>query len=186
MLTVVIESPYAADTAAGIARNVRYLRACMAYCLAQDAAPYASHALYTQPGVLNDKLPEERKKGMRAGFAIAGKMDERWVFTDLGITDGMLRGEEAAKKKNQPIRRLSIPEWDRSPVLEDDDVDATPGMTIGALRSAIYDVRDDMRITVRLSDDCGGIISASTEVDEEGLEHFGINASNEEEDFEDS
>lgn len=113
MLTVVIESPYAADTAAGVERNLRYLRACMAFCLAQDAAPYASHGLYTQPGVLNDKIPEERKKGMRAGFAIGAKLEERWFFTDLGMTDGMLRGEEAAGKKNQPTRRFSIPDWEK-------------------------------------------------------------------------
>lgn len=114
MLTVIIESPYAADTAAGVARNLRYLRACIAYCLSQDAAPYASHGLYTQPGVLNDKVPEERKKGMRAGFSIAKKLDERWMFIDLGITDGMLRGEESAKKYGQPVRRLSIPDWEKN------------------------------------------------------------------------
>lgn len=112
MLTVVIESPYAAGTAAGVARNLRYLRACMAFCLAQDVAPYASHGLYTQPGVLNDQLPEERKKGMRAGFAIGAQLDQRWFFTDLGMTDGMLRGEEAAKKKNQVTHRFQIPDWE--------------------------------------------------------------------------
>lgn len=120
MLTVVIESPYASDTAAGVARNLRYARACMAYCIANDAAPYASHLLYTQPGVLNDKIPEERKNGMRAGFAIGNKLEERWFFTDLGMTDGMVRGEEAAAKMNPPqkTRRISLPDWENNHVRE--------------------------------------------------------------------
>ncbi len=118
MLTVVVESPYADDTAAGIARNLRYLRACMAYCLAQDAAPYASHGLYTQPGVLNDKIPEERKKGMKAGFAIGARLKERWFFIDLGMTGGMVSGEAAAKKAGQPTRRISLPDWEKNPARE--------------------------------------------------------------------
>jgi hypothetical protein len=120
MITVVIESPYAADTAAGVARNMRYARACMAYCIANDAAPFASHLLYTQPGVLNDKDPAERKNGMRAGFAVAAKLQERWFFIDLGMTDGMLRGEEAAAKMTPPqkTRRISLPDWESNHVRE--------------------------------------------------------------------
>lgn len=120
MLTVVIESPYASDTAAGVARNLRYVRACMAYCLANDAAPYASHALYTQPGVLNDQIPAERKNGMRAGFAIGAKLEERWFFIDLGMTDGMLRGEERAARQTPPqkTRRISLPGWESNHVRE--------------------------------------------------------------------
>jgi hypothetical protein len=66
MRLVVIESPYGRNvdgtvaTPETIERNVRYLRACMADCLRRDEAPIASHALYTQPGVLDDTKPEER------------------------------------------------------------------------------------------------------------------------------
>lgn len=47
MRLVIIESPFAGD----VVRNLRYLRACMRDCLRRGEAPYASHALYTQPGV---------------------------------------------------------------------------------------------------------------------------------------
>lgn len=47
MKRVVIESPFAGD----VELNLRYLRACMHHCLKSGEAPYASHALYTQPGV---------------------------------------------------------------------------------------------------------------------------------------
>lgn len=65
MKRVIIESPYAGD----IDRNLRYLRACMADCLRRGEAPFASHGLYTQPGVLDDDKPDERKLGIEAGFA---------------------------------------------------------------------------------------------------------------------
>jgi hypothetical protein len=32
-------------------------------------APIASHLLYTQPGVLRDEIPEERRHGIDAGLA---------------------------------------------------------------------------------------------------------------------
>jgi hypothetical protein len=118
MLTVVVESPYADDASSVVSRNVRYLRACLAYCLANNVAPYASHGLYTQPGVLNDQVPAERKNGMRAGFAIGSKLEERWFFIDLGMTDGMIRGEEAAKKIGQPTRRIRLPDWEKNCVRE--------------------------------------------------------------------
>lgn len=49
MKLVVVESPYAGD----VERNLRYLRAAMADCLARGEAPFASHGLYP-------KRPEPR------------------------------------------------------------------------------------------------------------------------------
>jgi hypothetical protein len=57
VILVVVESPYAGN----IERNLRYLRACMADCLRRGEAPFASHGLYTQPGVLRDELPKDRQ-----------------------------------------------------------------------------------------------------------------------------
>jgi hypothetical protein len=54
---VIVESPFAGDVAA----NLSYGRRCMADCLRRGEAPFASHLLYTQPGVLDDSLPEERQ-----------------------------------------------------------------------------------------------------------------------------
>ena len=58
MQRVIIESPYAGD----VERNVRYARAAMADCLKRGEAPFASHLLYTQEGVLDDDIPGERQR----------------------------------------------------------------------------------------------------------------------------
>ena len=99
MKTVAIESPFAGDVEA----NLTYLRRCMADCIANDEAPYASHGLYTQPGVLDDNVPKQRVRGIRAGFAIAVKMDVRAIYLDLGFSDGMLAGLLNARAVSQPV-----------------------------------------------------------------------------------
>lgn len=86
MRRVIIESPYAGD----VERNLAYLRRCLADSLERGEAPFASHGLYTQPGVLNDDVPEERDHGIRAGFAWAEVADARVFYVDLGWSNGML------------------------------------------------------------------------------------------------
>jgi hypothetical protein len=85
---VIVESPYAGD----IERNVRYARACMADCLRRGESPYASHLLYTQPGVLRDDVPEERTLGIKAGFAWRSVADMSVFYADLGWSLGMFEG----------------------------------------------------------------------------------------------
>ena len=80
MRLVVLESPYAGN----VERNVAYARACLADCLARGEAPIASHLLYTQPGVLDDTNPEQRKLGINAGFAWNRFADAVVVYEDLG------------------------------------------------------------------------------------------------------
>lgn len=108
MKRVIIESPYAGDTD----KNLRYLRACMHDCLVRGEAPFASHGLYTQPGVLRDDVPEERQHGIDAGFAWREAADASVVYTDLGVSRGMEYGIEHATKLGHPIeyRRLDG-EW---------------------------------------------------------------------------
>ena len=57
-VTVIVESPYAGD----VERNERYARACIRDCLLRGEAPFASHLLYTQAGVLDDTIKEERDR----------------------------------------------------------------------------------------------------------------------------
>lgn len=85
MELVIIESPFAGD----IERNVEYARKCMAHSLSIGEAPIASHLIYTQEGVLDDDKPEERKKGIAAGFFWGTKANIIAVYTDLGISAGM-------------------------------------------------------------------------------------------------
>lgn len=120
MRRVVIESPYAAPSTEGIERNLRYLRACMADCLQRGESPFASHGLYTQPGVLRDHVAEERLLGIRAGFAWRDVADATVIYTDLGITAGMAAGREDAEAKGRviEIRQLGS-DWDRKPDLSE-------------------------------------------------------------------
>lgn len=105
---VVIESPYDGD----IDKNVRYARACMRDCLLQDEAPYASHLLYTQDGILRDEVPDERLHGIIAGFAWRDVSDATIVYTDLGISKGMKDGIAHAEEIGHPIEYRTLgSEW---------------------------------------------------------------------------
>jgi hypothetical protein len=108
MRLVIVESPYAGD----IPRNLRYARACLADCLKRGEAPFASHLLYTQPGVLRDEEPVERLKGITAGLAWGTRADATVLYVDLGTSTGMEIGLEDALLAGRPVeeRRLGG-EW---------------------------------------------------------------------------
>jgi hypothetical protein len=108
LVLVVIESPFAGD----IEKNIKYARACVKDCLLRGEAAYASHLFYTQDGILDDDIPEERKLGIYAGFLWGQKADKTVVYTDLGISEGMLGGIEEAKKRGRPIEYRTLGgEW---------------------------------------------------------------------------
>jgi hypothetical protein len=104
---VVVESPYAGD----VERNLTYLRACLADCLARREAPFAAHALYTQPGVLDDGVPEQRRQGIHAGFAWAEKADVVVFYTDLGWSRGMLDAWERWLTSSLDVETRTLPGW---------------------------------------------------------------------------
>src|SRR5262245_37418815 len=85
MRRIVLESPYKGD----VQRNVEYARRCLPDCIARGEAPIASHLLYTQPGVLDDAVPEERARGIACGHAWIKMADALAVYIDHGISDGM-------------------------------------------------------------------------------------------------
>ena len=104
MIPVILESPYAGD----IERNVNYARACMRDCLLRGEAPYASHLLYTQPGVLKDEIPNERKLGIEAGFTWRAVAEKTVGYTDYGISSGMKLGIEDAESKGRLIQYRTL------------------------------------------------------------------------------
>jgi len=105
---VLIESPYAGD----VARNERYARACLADSLARGEAPFASHLLYTQPGVLDDADPAERRQGIEAGLAWGARATLTAVYDDLGITEGMRQGIARAEAEGRPVEVRQLAGWD--------------------------------------------------------------------------
>lgn len=98
MKLVQLESPYTATTRAQRVLFDAYAREAMRDCLLRGEAPYASHMLYTQPGVLADDSPAERSTGMLAGFAFLGRVDYMVAYIDHGISRGMREGIERAYK----------------------------------------------------------------------------------------
>lgn len=109
---VLIESPYASGWTEDIEKNANYLRAAMADCFKKKEAPFASHGLYTQPGVLNDQVPEERKLGIEAGLLWGNKASKTVVYIDRGISSGMKVGIERAKAEGRGIEFRTLgSEW---------------------------------------------------------------------------
>lgn len=106
-----LESPFKGKTKEENERNVRYARACMRNCLMRSEAPFASHLLYTQPGVLDDNDPDERALGIAAGLSAAWMFRKVVVYTDLGISEGMKQGIRQATKHHQAIEYRTLPDW---------------------------------------------------------------------------
>lgn len=104
MRLVIVESPYAGD----IEGNVAYARACVRDALARGEAPFASHLLYTQPGILRDEVPAEREQGIAAALAWYRAADAAVVYTDRGISRGMEFGIATAKAAGKPIEFRSL------------------------------------------------------------------------------
>jgi hypothetical protein len=104
MICVILESPYSGDQEA----NCQYARQCVADSLARGEAPIASHLLYTQPGILDDSLPEDRQLGIEAGHAWIERANKMVVYIDLGISHGMWQGMERARQCNVQVEKRSI------------------------------------------------------------------------------
>lgn len=105
MTPVIIESPFAGE----VERNLRYVRAAMHDCILRGESPYASHALYTQEGVLNDEVEYQRNLGIHAGFVWRALATKTVVYDDFGISRGMQYGIDHANKAGQEVETRQLP-----------------------------------------------------------------------------
>lgn len=112
-MRVIVESPFA-----GAFANVKYSRECIRHCLNQGESPFASHLLYTQKGILDDKIPDERRRGIDAAVGWLEVADYVAVYMDLGVTTGMVWGIARATKLNKPIKLRWIREERPEQVIE--------------------------------------------------------------------
>lgn len=101
---VVVESPYAGDVDA----NVQYARQCLLHSLVLGEAPYASHLLFTQPGVTDDTVPEQRRLGMERGFVWGAAADATVVYVDRDISAGMWEGISRALEIDHPVEYRTL------------------------------------------------------------------------------
>jgi hypothetical protein len=126
---VILETPFAgkgeteAEMAFDAARKLRYLRACMRDSLMRGESPYASHGLYTQPGVLRDDVPEERDHGIQAGFAWRHAADLTAVYVDLGYSSGMHAGIANSSSIGVQIQERWLgPDWEVDAILRENRI----------------------------------------------------------------
>lgn len=105
---VVIESPLSPSNGFSFEDNQEYARRCMKDSLNRGEAPYASHLLYTQ--MLDDFDPEERKLGMEAGFLWGEAAPTVAVYTDRGMSSGMIEGIKRAQARGARIEFRSLGE----------------------------------------------------------------------------
>jgi hypothetical protein len=105
---VIIESPYAGN----VSRNVSYARRALRHSLMLGEAPLASHLLYTQPGVLDDTVDEERALGISAGLRWYLLAERSVAYIDLGFSEGMAQGITFAIDHGKPVcyRLLAQPQ----------------------------------------------------------------------------
>lgn len=153
MRLVIIESPFAGD----VERNIEYARCCVRDSLLRGEAPIASHLLYTQPGVLDDNIPEERQQGIDAGLAWRTVAQASVVYTDRGISRGMRYGINAALDAGIPVEFRSVDRQESKvttlqrvlPTLIN-DMDAKHGL---ALRAALgYSIENPIETTSSLKE----------------------------------
>jgi len=105
MRLVAVESPLRGDYEG----NRAYACACMRDCLMRGEAPFASHLLYDQPGILDDTIPHEREHGIQAGYVWADHAESVAVYLDRGMSEGMKRAVDRwlAAGKTIEYRRLN-------------------------------------------------------------------------------
>lgn len=122
MTRVVVESPLAAPTVLDRELNILYARACVRDCFLRGEAPFASHLLYPQPGILDDGNAADREIGLAAGFAISRDFELTAVYTDLGISSGMERGIKEAERLERKVEYRTVEGWwmqkQRNPLLQ--------------------------------------------------------------------
>ena len=104
MRRVIIESPYAGD----IDRNTAYARRAMADAISRGEAPLASHLLYTQPNILDENKPEERKLGIECGYVWMACASLVVFYCDYGMSFGMDKALEQTSKLKIPVELRKI------------------------------------------------------------------------------
>ena len=107
MKRVIIESPYAGN----YDMNEAYAELAMHDCLVNyNESPYASHLLYTRRFVLRDDVPSDRKLGIEAGFYWRDVAEKTVFYKDLGMTEGMIQGQEDCEQKGKEYEVRELPE----------------------------------------------------------------------------
>ncbi len=94
---VFICSKYAGD----IEHNVRIALALCRMAVDAGLTPFAPHLLYTR--FLDDSDPIQRDLGISLGLRFMESCDVVWVYVGEGVSDGMRREMEHARRLGKPV-----------------------------------------------------------------------------------
>lgn len=108
-LRVLVESPFKASTKQQLNRNLRYARACIRDSVLRGEVPWCSHLFYTQDGILDDRIEEERACGINLGLIWGQLAQVSAVYVDLGISAGMRMGIDDAGNSRRRIVYRGLP-----------------------------------------------------------------------------
>ena len=114
MERVIIETPFKGNNYENTEENLRFARACGHDCFSRGEAFFASHLLYTQYGVLDDKISEERALGIEGGFAWKDVADATVVYVNRGISKGMQAGIKRTIKIGQRFEYRSLANYPKT------------------------------------------------------------------------
>jgi len=98
----ILESPFASN----VEENRLYAIACARDMLSRGESPFASHLIF--PRIFAGYTEEIRQLGMAAGRAWIPVAELSVVYTDLSITEGMIRGIAKAEAEGVPVERRSL------------------------------------------------------------------------------
>lgn len=101
---VILESPFGANPDL----YIPYARRAVADCIQRGEAPLASHLLYTQPGILDDSIPDERNLGIAAGLSWHEVAEGCVAYLDHGISQGMIYGIQHARNLGLTVEERYI------------------------------------------------------------------------------
>ena len=119
MKRTIIESPFAGD----VEGNVTYARQCVRDSVLRGEAPIASHLLFTQPGILRDDVPGERKLGIEAGLAWRAVADYSVFYTDRGWSNGMLDALHRCINSGSPFKVRALDDEPQIPATLCEDME---------------------------------------------------------------
>lgn len=97
MKLIYVASPLAGNADKNIQKALRYC----SFVASCGEVPLAPHTIFTR--FLDDTDKEQRRCGIKMGFALLAKCEELWVFGSI-ISTGMKSEITIAKAKNIPIR----------------------------------------------------------------------------------
>lgn len=123
MLMVTIESPFRATERHSREENIHFARACCRFAIDQKYAPFASHLLYTQDGILDDDEKDQRDLGIEMGLMWGARASEIWFCVREGekISEGMMKAMNFYKYIGKPIQMIEFDE-DMNPTWQGDIV----------------------------------------------------------------